>query len=196
MKTTGLFLIGLLIVAALLAGCCGVASGRVAAQPGEEVKAATPRTTDQTSTRNVEDGKIGTTYRIEYAGSEYEATLTQVEFFKSVSRYTQNHSYIMAYFEIKNVGDSNEYFSPDIYAVDETGERYDSTGYVSGGDDAGYSKTLDRIKKLGPGTKTSGWAAIEVPEETKSAKMYFEYADIILSKTPGYIRYSIRAKES
>ena len=172
-----------------ISGCCG-ATGQVAqnnpqANPQSQPQAA-PQ--NQASGSNVENAQVGTTYTVNYYNSKYEVTLKEAEFASSTNMYAQG-TYLMANFEIKNIGDGNEMFAPDIYALDKDGEKYDKTFAV--GLDEKYSKTLDFFKKLSPNTKMSGWAAIEVPDGTSSVDLYFEYTNQFLTKTPSYIKYKI-----
>ncbi len=164
--------------------------------PSEEETAATPvptttptpETTPPANVENVENGKIGTTYEINYLNAKYEVTLKEAEFAESQSEFFDKY-YLMAFFEIKNVGDESEYFSPDIYFVDKSQEKYDRTIAIDVGDK--YSKTMDFLKKLSPNTKMSGWVAIEVPKGTSSGNLFYEYSNPLLNKKPKYIKYTI-----
>lgn len=179
----------------LLAGCCGPVSGTASAAPNSSSTAqpqaqgsGNVQTGSQASASNVENGELGKTYTVSYLNSNYEVTLSQIEPAKSTIAYSKGN-YLMAYFEIKNVGGGSEYFIPNIYVLDSSGEKYDST--IAFGVDTKYDKTLSFIKQLPPGTKTSGWVAIEVPENLSQSDLYFEYTNIYLSKTPNYIKWRI-----
>ncbi|PIT85015.1 hypothetical protein COU37_00645 [Candidatus Micrarchaeota archaeon CG10_big_fil_rev_8_21_14_0_10_45_29] len=175
----------------LLSGCCAQtgkvqATGKNTFQQGTSAYATTQ--TEKISAK-IEDGEIGLPYTIEYLGSRYEVRLNKVE---TAYAYYWNKEYLMAYFEIKNTGDSSDYFSPDIYFVGQDGEKYDKTIAI-GIDDNTYDKTLDFFKKLTPGTKMSGWVAIEVPKSEQRGDLYFEYTNVWLSNTPKYIKYKINS---
>ncbi|MCD6478766.1 MAG: DUF4352 domain-containing protein [Candidatus Diapherotrites archaeon] len=154
-------------------------------------EASTISSTGKSQEESIEDGKIGTTYLIKYMGAKYEVTLTELTFAESESEFFDKY-YLMAHFEIKNIGDKTEYFMPDIYFVDETQEKYDRTVPIGLGDT--YSKTLDFVKKLPPGTKMSGWVAIEVPKDITSGDLYFDYTNDIWDKKPKYIKYHVEGK--
>jgi len=181
------------LLGALLAisGCCGTTSPQVAQNSPQANQQAQPQaapTQNQASSSNVENAQVGTTYTVNYYGSNYEVTLKEAEFASSNNPYASG-TYLMANFEIKNIGEGNEMFAPDIYALDKDGEKYDKT--IAIGLDEKYSKTLDFYKKLSPNTKMSGWAAVKVPDETSSIDLYFEYTNQFLTKTPNYIKYKI-----
>lgn len=179
-------IIGALSVALLLSGCCGNTGSVGAANPTPAGSAGTT-SSSPTTDRNVDSGVLGTTYTIHYLGSEYEVTLTQAEF--APSSYSPASKYLMAYFEIKNVGTRTEMVAPNIYALDSSSEKYDRT--IAIGVDGNYSRTLDYFKQLPPNTKMSGWIAIDVPENTQNVDLYFEYTNMYLSSTPNYIKYHI-----
>ena len=192
----------LLVVSLVLYGCCGAVGGAASksssqsaiatppSEPTKQVSGENPSSDSQTkeSSKNIESGESGTTYLVNYLGSKYEITLQKAEFAESQNAYFYGY-YLMAYFEIKNAGSSSEYLAPDIYAVDKEGEKYDGT--IAFGMSDKYSKTLDFIKKLTPGTKTSGWVAIEVPDGTNDIDLYFEYTNSFISSEPNYIKYRI-----
>lgn len=185
----------------IMSGCCG-ATGNVAQTGSQETAVNPPAPAKQVTEssqaesqqpakeapKNIENGEIGKTYTVNYLGSKYEVTLQKAEFAKSTNPYADGN-YLMAFFEIKNIGESSEYFTPDIYAIGKDSEKYDNTFAVGLSDE--YSKTLDWIKKLPPNTKMSGWAAIEVPEGTDDIDLYFEYTNIWLSDKPQFIKYRI-----
>ncbi len=200
MKTTFYMLFAIAVALSLvLAGCCGAtggvsSSGAAPAQApattsnnGVSPSSASPASSGS-APKNIEDGQVGTTYQVSYLGSNYEITMLNATFADSTNPYASGH-YLMAYFEIKNIGTGNELFAPDIYALDASGEKYDKTIALGLSDE--YSKTLDFFKKLGPNTKTSGWVAIDVPESVTSVDLYFEYTNMYLSKTPNYIKYHV-----
>jgi hypothetical protein len=190
----------LLISSFVLTGCTS-GSGSVRAQDnpasvevatfvsnGVSTVTNTP-TSKPEAAKNIEDGKAGVAYDIEYLSSNYQVTLAKTAF--ETSSYGGDR-YLLAYFEIKNTGDGSEYLSPDIYALDKDGEKYDKTFAIGLPPD--YDKTLDFIKKLSPGTKMSGWAAIKVPEETAEFGLFFEYTNPFVDKKPSYIKYRIASK--
>jgi len=133
-----------------------------------------------------ENGIVGKTYTVNYVSAEYEITLKELAF--AQSEYYTDEKFLMANFEIKNIGDKNEYISPNIYLVSQDSERYDDT--IAIGLDDKYSKTLDWFKQLSPNTKMSGWVPIKVPLELDSGDLYFEYTNYYDSDR-GYIKYSI-----
>jgi hypothetical protein len=178
----------------IITGCCG-ATGQVAKTPSAEAQvqntpAAAPPANNADENANVEDGIVGTIYTVNYLGSKYQVTLKEAEFASSTNPYLAGN-YLMAYFEIKNVGDASQTFAPDIYALSSDGEKYDKTIAIGLGDK--YSDTLELIKTLPPNTKTSGWTAIEVPDGTTEMDLYFAYTNPYLSKTPKYIKYSVHS---
>jgi hypothetical protein len=170
----------------LLSGCCGT-TGNIQNSGQSNTSSHTQQTE---SPKSIENGQLGTVYTVEYMGSKYEVTLTQTAFETTSSIYGGKR-YLLANFEIKNVGDGSEYFAPDIYAIDSSSEKYDKT--IAFGISDKYDKTLDSLKKLTPGTKMSGWAAIEVPSDVNNFDLYFEYTNSFVTKTPMYIKYKIIA---
>lgn len=194
MNKTRLFVILFVGLVFVLSGCCAT-TGNVSPSnqqtspttPSSGNAQTNPATNTETQASNIDNGQIGTPYTINYAGSQYEVTLLNAEFAQPTSSYFTGH-YLMANFEIKNVGSTNQIITPDIYALDSSSEKYDNT-FAIGVDDK-YSKTLSFLAKLGPGTKTTGWTAIEVPENTSSLDLYFEYSNY-WSNTPNYIKWKI-----
>ena len=184
-----MLMVSIVILSLLVAGCCG-ATGSVSAQSGAAAPTTSPQAASSPSSpQNIEDAKVGTTYQVDYMNSKYEVTLVQTAFADSDNPYVKGGHYLMAYFEIKNIGSTSEYFGPSIYALDSTGEKYDTT--IPFGLSSDYAKTLSFIKELPPNTKTSGWAAIDVPQGASSLDLYFEYTNSFLSKTPNYIKYKV-----
>jgi len=188
------FVVAAMLVAFMIAasGCCG-ATGQVAqnsaAPQNAQVQAPPKEVADENvKNLNVENGEVGKTYTVNYLNSKYDVTLKEAEFAASTNPYISGN-YLMAYFEIKNVGDGSEFFFPKIYALDSEGEKYDNTIAIGLGDK--YGKTLDFAKELPPNTKMSGWTAIKIPASTASADLYFEYTNSLLSKTPNYIKYKV-----
>jgi hypothetical protein len=183
-----IFILGLFAVM-LLAGCCGTTSvvEKSGGSTGQQNYTATTNPTNTNTNANIEDGEIGKIYTISYLGSEYEVTLTKTEFVDSGNPYVPG-TYLMSYFEIRNVGSTSQYLAPDIYAIGPDTEKYDKTIYM-GMDTETYSKTLDFIKELPPNTKMSGWVAIKVPSDVTNVDLYFEYSG--LSSKPYYIKYSV-----
>lgn len=187
----------------VLLGCCGATGGSISEKPYSTnlTPRSSPSTSNQSSqsvqpnvvaappaqTANIENAEIGKTYIINYANSRYEVTLTEAEFARPTSSYFDQY-YLLANFDIKNVGEQSKLISPEIYALDSNDEKYDKTIAIGVSDK--YSKTLDFFKKLNPGTKMSGWAAIEVPKNTTNADLYFEYSDYLADK-PNYIKWTI-----
>lgn|GEM_PF-6525236 len=196
-----LFVVG----AFLLLGCCSATgkvsesnpSGNTAAtstsSPSSPAESAKPNVVSAppAQSANVENAKIGKMYTIDYSGSKYEVTLLNAEFAHSTG-YFDKTNYLMANFEIKNIGDESQFVSLEIYALDSTGEKYDNT--IAFGVSDKYSKTLDWLKKLPPGTKTSGWTAIEISENITSLDLFFEYTNYFSSK-PNYIKWVITKNE-
>ncbi len=177
-------LLVLIVSLSVLSGCCGT-TGSVQNSGQNNI----PSNTQQTELpKSVENGQVGTVYTVNYMNSKYEVTLTQTAFETTSSMYG-GQRYLLANFDIKNIGDSSEYFTPNIYALDASSEKYDTT--IPFGLSSKYDKTLDFFKELPPGTKTSGWAAIEVPNNVSQFDLYFEYTNSFVSKTPQYIKYQI-----
>lgn len=207
-KVSGTILISILVVLIILSGC--VSSEKEVKETGKSTTSIMPKSSDeaketetasqqpnttQTKTenpnKNIENAGVGTTYNIKYRSAEYEVTLTKTTFEKTENEYAAslNKNYLMAYFEIKNIGKGEEYFAPNLYAIDSSGEKYDRT--VAGGLGDEYSKTLDFFKQLPPNTKMSGWAAIEIPENIDNVDLYFQYTNPFLDDQPQYIKYKI-----
>jgi len=188
-RTFGIF--GLLILAGVLLAGCTSGSVKETGTSGtsqtdyDRTGSVSATASPSAGTTNVENGQVGTAYEISYISSKYQVTLEKTAFESS----TYGGSYLMAFFRIKNTGDQSEYFAPDVYALDASSEKYDKTYAIGLGTE--YDKTLDILKKLTPGTQTSGWVAIKVPEGAKEFDVYFEYTNAILDKTPKYIKYKI-----
>ncbi len=188
-----------LVVVVLTFGCCGVTGG-VTPSGGHPSPNATSATggpsvnpsqgqassNQQEQSANIEDGQIGQTYTVNYEQSEYEVTLENTSF---VYDPTFSENYLLAYFEIKNVGSTSEYFVPNIYAVDKTSEKYDSTIPLL--DNPKYSKILNLATELPPNTKTSGWTGFSIPQGNNTYHIYFEYTNPFLTSTPNYIKYTV-----
>lgn len=195
----------IILVAVLLAfaGCSGKAekvstvnTGSVPQETGGTAQENTVNPVKEQTTENknpnvnVENGEIGSVYKIKYTNTEYEITLKEAEFVKSDNAYFDKE-YLMAFFEIKNTGDDTDFFTPSIYGEDPEKEKYDRTIPIGLSDK--YGKILGFIKQLNPGQKTSGWVAIEKPAGTNIVLLYFEYTNPFLSDKPGYIKYPVTA---
>ncbi|MGV8176417.1 MAG: DUF4352 domain-containing protein [Candidatus Bilamarchaeaceae archaeon] len=188
MKTLNVALFALLLLGVLLTSGC-ICGATEAAKKGVQAtgETATSPSSETARSVNIEDGKIGELYAINDGVYKYTVTLSKVA--TATSQYSSDTKYLMAYFEIKNVGDKNGYFSPDVYALDPDGEKYDKTIPFGMSDE--YGKTLDFIKELPPGTKMSGWVAIDVPPKTKNLDLYLDYSNMFLDKKPTYIKWKV-----
>lgn len=168
-------------------GCTGSSGNVKTADVSKQTEPSTNTATPSAQTQTIEAGAVGATYQIEYSSDKFEVTLTKTAFEKSTNSYVKGN-YLMAYFEIKNVGSKSAYIIPKLYIIDSTQEKIDSTYALGLSDD--YSKTLSLAKQLSPNTKTSGWVAFEVPEGTTAANVYFDYTNAF-DDTPKYIKYSV-----
>ncbi len=134
-----------------------------------------------------ENGVVGKAYIVNYDSAKYEITLKEIT--SAQSEYFDDEKYLMANFEIKNIGDKNEYISPNIYFISPDSERYDDT--IAIGLDDKYSKSLDWFKQLSPNSKMSGWVTIEIPLNIDlEGDLYFEYTNSYDSDR-GYIKYGV-----
>ena len=196
MKNKILVIGTLLFVGLLLFGCSSGSVKEVSTpttQAGNSVTQAPAEATQTpapTQVTNI-DGQVGSAYEISYMSSKYQVTLEKTAFESSTNSYYDKR-YLLAFFEIKNTGDGSGVFSPNIYAIDAETEKYDKTIVTIGISDE-YEKTLDFFKQLPPGTKMSGWAAIEIPKDKNDFDLFFEYSNIFIDKTPKYIKYKVSA---
>jgi hypothetical protein len=184
-KIIGLSLI--LLLAFMLLGCTGSSGTVKATDSTGQTGAQTNTTTPSVQTQTIENGVVGTTYQVEYSSDKFEVTLTKTAFEKSTNPYMKGN-YLMAYFEIRNIGTKSAYIMPKMYIIDSTQEKIDNTFAIGLSDE--YSKTLDWVKQLSPNTKSSGWVAFEVPEGTTTANVYFDYSNAF-DNVPKYIKYTI-----
>jgi hypothetical protein len=177
----------ILLISTLLLGCTGEKSISETNNTNSK-QTNTPTANNTPESKNIENGLVGSTYKINYMNQEYEIKLTSVEIAHPTTEYFDK-SYIMANFELKNISDSSGMFTPDIYLIDSTGEQFSKTFAV--GIDEKYSKTLDWFKKLNPGAKTTGWVTLDLPKDTSEFDIYFQYSNDFLDNKPLYIKYKI-----
>ncbi|MDO8633757.1 MAG: DUF4352 domain-containing protein [archaeon] len=179
-----------LAVLVLLFGCTSKQTGSVEEKTDTaDEKTEPPESKAQENpNKNIENAVIGTPYKIKYLNTEYEVVLKEAKFASSNNEYFYKH-YVVAFFEIKNIGEDTDFFSPDIYSEDEEREKISRTFAVGLEDD--YSKTLSFIEQLNVGQKTSGWVAFEVPESLEKLDVFFEYSNPFINRQPQYIKYEI-----
>lgn len=185
------FLLGFLLVGfLLLAGCTSKQVGGVEQQaaPNNQQSASPSGSASANPNKNVENGAVGSVYKIKYLQTEYEVTLKEAKFAQSDNAYIDK-AYAVAFFEIKNVGTGTDFFAPTVYGESAGREKIDRTIAIGLGDE--YQKSLGFAEQLNPGQKTSGWVAFEVPKDATSLDVFFEYSNPFVNKTPQYIKYTV-----